>query len=192
MDNTLVGMEESAVAVIQRCSVNKHFWKIYRKIPVLRSLFNKDFSLLQNGRTKTWCIRIDKSYCMSEYFPKAKLFVNFLHKLYQKYVKQDVLKHKHHFPPFFLEQIQNVSKKVMFRNFGLFLLFVFPSSFRKRFPFIKKAGYNVKVHETLISKWGCLYFYLKPFRSQAYSCKISENRKNGASCGPKLQKYCVA
>ena len=30
-----------------------------------------DFSLPQNGRTKTWCIGTDKSYCMSENFPKA-------------------------------------------------------------------------------------------------------------------------
>ena len=28
MDETLVGTEESAVAVIRRCSVNKAFWKI--------------------------------------------------------------------------------------------------------------------------------------------------------------------
>ena len=26
-------------------------------------------SLPQNGQTKTWYIRTDKSYCMSEYFP---------------------------------------------------------------------------------------------------------------------------
>ena len=31
MDNTLVGMEKSAVAVIQRCSVNKDFKKFTRK-----------------------------------------------------------------------------------------------------------------------------------------------------------------
>ena len=30
-----------------------------------------DFRFRQNGQTKTWCIRTDKSYCMSEYFPKA-------------------------------------------------------------------------------------------------------------------------
>ena len=30
-----------------------------------------DFSLLKNGWTETLCIRTDKSYCMSEYFPKA-------------------------------------------------------------------------------------------------------------------------
>ena len=114
---------------------------------------------------------------------KAKLFVNFSRKLYQKYVKYDALKHRHHFPSFFLEQIQNVSKKVIFKKFGLFFLFAWPSSFRKRFPFIKKAGYNVEAHETLISRW-C--FYLKPFRSYAYSCKTSENQKNGASFCPKL------
>ena len=26
---------------------------------------------------------------------------------------------------------------------------------------LKKTGYNVKVHQTLVSKWRCLYFYLK-------------------------------
>ena len=95
------------------------------------------------------------SHCMREYFPKpckAKIFVNFLHKLYQKYVKQDIFKHRHPFAPFFLELVQNVSKKVTFKIFGLFLLFVFRASFRTRFPFIKKADYNVKVHEILISK----------------------------------------
>ena len=122
---------------------------------------------------------------------KAKLFVNFLHKLYQKYVKQDVLNHRHHFSPFYLQQIQNVSKKVVFKKFGLFLLFVWPSSFRKRLLFIRKTVYNVKVHETLIAKWCCLYFHLQPFRRQACSCKTSENQKNGAPCGPRLQKYCM-
>ena len=39
-------------------------------------------------------------------------------KRYQKCVKQDVLKHRHHFPQFFPEQIQNVSKKAMFKKFG--------------------------------------------------------------------------
>ena len=29
------------------------------------------FSLPKNGQTETTCIRTDKSYCMSEYFPKA-------------------------------------------------------------------------------------------------------------------------
>ena len=44
MDKTLVGMEESAEAVIRRCSVNKTFWKILQnsqKIPVLESIFNE-------------------------------------------------------------------------------------------------------------------------------------------------------
>ena len=49
---------------------------------------------------------------------KAKRFVNFLNELYQKCVKQDVLKHRHHFPLFFPEQIQNVSKKAMFKKFS--------------------------------------------------------------------------
>ena len=44
----------------------------------------------------------------------------------------------------------------------------------------------------LILKWHCLYFYLKPFRSQRYSCKISQNQNNGMSCGPKPQEYCVS
>ena len=48
---------------------------------------------------------------------EAKRF-NFLNKLYQKCVKQDVLKHRHHFPLFFPEQIQNISKKAMFKKFG--------------------------------------------------------------------------
>ena len=30
-----------------------------------------DFSLLQNGCTKTWGIRTNKSYCLSKCFPKA-------------------------------------------------------------------------------------------------------------------------
>ena len=44
MDKTLVGMEESAEAVIRKCSVNKTFWKISQnsqKIPVLESIFNE-------------------------------------------------------------------------------------------------------------------------------------------------------
>ena len=69
----------------------------------------RDFSLPQTGRTKTWCIRtwvnISPKPC------KAKLFVNFLHKLYQKYVKQDVLKNRHHFPPFFLNKYKMYPKK---------------------------------------------------------------------------------
>ena len=43
-----------------------------------------------------------------------------------------------------------------------FLLLVFPSRFRKRFPSLKKL---VIVDEILVSKWRFLYFYLKPFRS---------------------------
>ena len=31
----------------------------------------EDFSLPENGRPEMWCIRTDKSYCMSKYFPKA-------------------------------------------------------------------------------------------------------------------------
>ena len=44
MYKTLVGMEESAGVVIWRCSVNKVFWKIAKKIaelPVPLSLFNE-------------------------------------------------------------------------------------------------------------------------------------------------------
>ena len=36
MDKILVGMEESAGAIIQRCSVNK-----FLNLPVLQSLFNE-------------------------------------------------------------------------------------------------------------------------------------------------------
>ena len=43
--------------------------------PLFRVLYNEekpgDFSLPQNGRAKTLFIRTDKSYWMSEYFPKA-------------------------------------------------------------------------------------------------------------------------
>ena len=49
-----------------------------------------DFSPPKNGRTEKWCIRTDKSHCIAEYFfllTLIKLLVNFLHKLYQKYVK---------------------------------------------------------------------------------------------------------
>ena len=31
----------------------------------------EDFSLPENGRPEMWCIRTDKSYFMSKYFPKA-------------------------------------------------------------------------------------------------------------------------
>ena len=50
----------------------------------------RDFSLPKNVQLETWCIRTDKSHCMSEYFPpcKGKLFVNFLHKRYQKYINR--------------------------------------------------------------------------------------------------------
>ena len=97
---------------------------------------------------------------------KAKLFVNFLHKLYQKYVKQDLLKHRHHFPPFFLKEIQNVSKKVTFKNFRLFLLFVWPSSFRKRFSFINPLQANVP-----------FLYLLKKSRNQRFSNVFKGYRK---------------
>ena len=44
LDKTWVGTEESAGAVIQRCSVHKVFWKIAEnshEIPVPESLFNE-------------------------------------------------------------------------------------------------------------------------------------------------------
>ena len=44
MDKTLVGMEESAEAVIWKCSVNKVFWKIAKNSQEntwLESLFNE-------------------------------------------------------------------------------------------------------------------------------------------------------
>ena len=73
-------------------------------------------------------------------------------------------------------------KKRRLKFWFIFTVFFWPSSFRKKFPFNKNTGYKVKVHEILISKWWCLYLYFKPFRSYAYSCKISQNQKNGASC----------
>ena len=108
---------------------------------------------------------------------KANFFVNFLHKLCQIYVKWEVLKHRQNFPPFFVEQLQNVSKKVTFKKFGLFLLFV------KKLPFIKKAGYNVKVHEILISKWCCLYI-LNHSKVRRILVKSNKIRKKTRPVGP--------
>ena len=47
------------------------------------------------------------------------------------------------FSPFFLEQMQNVSKKVTFKIFRLFWLFAWPSNFGKRFPSINPFQVNV-------------------------------------------------
>ena len=57
-DKTLVGMEESAGAVIQSCSVKKvslkKLYKIHRKIPMLESLYNEVSGLETSIFVKKW------------------------------------------------------------------------------------------------------------------------------------------
>ena len=49
---------------------------------------------------------------------------------------------------------------------------------------LEKSSLSLKILVIMwkYTKWRCLYLYFKPFRSYAYSCKISQNQKNGASC----------
>ena len=57
MDKTLVGMEKPAGTIIQRCSVNKVFWKIVEnslEILVLESLFNEVPGLEICNVVKKW------------------------------------------------------------------------------------------------------------------------------------------
>ena len=106
---------------------------------------------------------------------KAKLFVNFLLKLYPKKCKIGCIKAQTPFSPIFLEQIQNVSKKVTFKNFGYFCCLFFPQVLEKGSLSLKKL-FMWKYMKYWFQN-GVVYISIL---SQAYSCKIFQNQKNGA------------
>ena len=116
---------------------------------------------------------------------QAKLYVNFLHKLYQKYVKQDVLKHWHH-PPhlhFFLNKYKMYPKKWCLKFLVYFCCFFSTQVSEKGSLSLKKLVIMWK-YMILILKWHCLYFYLKPFRSRGILVKSLKTRIMACPVGP--------